>query len=95
MRNQYATALDDLLPEYGSEILDVINEEDLAACTIGGTLYALPTMKDNRRAAGMAMRRTSWTSWASAWKGWTPLTKSTKSCCRSTSLPDMYCVVPS
>ena len=36
VRNQYATALDDLLPEYGSEILDVINEEDLAACTIGG-----------------------------------------------------------
>lgn len=57
VRNQYATALDDLLPEYGSEILDVINEEDLAACTIGGTLYALPTMKDNRRAAGMAMRQ--------------------------------------
>lgn len=56
VRNQYATALDDLLPEYGSEILDVINEEDLAACTIGGTLYALPTMKDNRRQAGFAMR---------------------------------------
>ena len=27
VRNQYATALDDLLPEYGSEILDVINKQ--------------------------------------------------------------------
>lgn len=56
VRNNYATALDDLLEEYGSDILTVVNEEDLEACKIGGTLYTLPNMKDNRRQAGFAMR---------------------------------------
>ena len=56
VRNNYATALDDLLEEYGSDILTVVNEEDLEACKIGGILYTLPNMKDNRRQAGFAMR---------------------------------------
>lgn len=96
VRNQYATALDDLLPEYGSEILDVINEEDLAACTIGGTLYALPTMKDNRRAAGMAMRQDILDELGISVEGVDTFDEIHEILLQvHEAYPDMYCVVPS
>ena len=96
VRNQYATALDDLLPEYGSEILDVINEEDLAACTIGGTLYALPTMKDNRRAAGMAMRQDILDELGISVEGVDTFDEIHEILLQvHEAYPDMYCIVPS
>ena len=96
VRNQYATALDDLLPEYGSEILDVINEEDLAACTIGGTLYAPPTMKDNRRAAGMAMRQDILDELGISVEGVDTFDEIHEILLQvHEAYPDRYCVVPS
>lgn len=96
VRNNYATALDDLLEEYGSEILDVINEEDLAACTIGGTLYALPTMKDNRRAAGMAMRQDILDELGISVEGVDTFDEIHEILLQvHEAYPDMYCVVPS
>lgn len=57
VRNNYATALDDLVEKYGQGALEVINPVDLDACRFGGTLYALPDMKDTSRSAGFSMRK--------------------------------------
>ena len=57
VRNNYATALDDLVQQYGKDALAVINPLDLDACRFNGSLYALPNMKDTSRSAGFAMRK--------------------------------------
>lgn len=57
VRNSYATALDDLVEEYGQGALGVIDPVDLDACRFGGVLYALPDMRDSSRSAGYAMRK--------------------------------------
>ncbi len=57
VRNNYATALDDLAEQYGQGALGVIDPVDLDACRFAGTLYALPNMHDTSRSAGFAMRK--------------------------------------
>ena len=57
VRNSYATALDDLVEQYGQGALEIIDPVDLDACRFGGVLYALPDMKDTSRSAGFSMRK--------------------------------------
>lgn len=96
VRNNYATALDDLLEEYGSDILTVVNEEDLEACKIGGILYTLPNMKDNRRQAGFAMRTDILEELGISVEGVDTFDEIHKILLQvHEAYPDMYCVVPS
>lgn len=53
--NGYATPLNDLLAEYGKEIIERQPESIRAGSTIDGVLYAIPNNADSARAAGFAM----------------------------------------
>lgn len=48
--------LNDLLPEYGQEILEQMPDQYLDATTVNGNIYAVPTLKDNVTNAYLAMR---------------------------------------
>ncbi len=53
----YLQPLDELLEKYGQPIMGVLSKADLAAGTIDGALYSIPSLKDTARAAGLAMRK--------------------------------------
>ena len=55
--NGYATPLNDLLAEYGKDILALQPEEIRAGSMIDGVLYAIPNNADSARAAGFAMNK--------------------------------------
>lgn len=49
-------ALDDLLPEYGKDILSVVPDTDWNCVSIGGQIYGVPNNKDKAEGFGLAMR---------------------------------------
>lgn len=53
----YAAPLDDLIAEYGQDILEVVPEEYMACAKIDGVTYMIPNLKDTARSAGFAMRK--------------------------------------
>lgn len=55
--NGYATPLNDLLTEYGQDIIELQPEAIRAGSTIDGVLYAIPNNADSARAAGFAMNK--------------------------------------
>ena len=57
VRNSYATALDDLVEEYGQGALELIDPIDLESCRIGGVLYSLPNMRDTTWSVGFGYRQ--------------------------------------
>lgn len=52
----YVQPIDDLLAEYGQDILEVVPESYMRVGNIKGVQYATPSMKDTARSAGFAMR---------------------------------------
>lgn len=48
--------LDDLLAEYGQDILDVVPEEDWGVETFGGQIYAVPNGKEHAEGFGFVCR---------------------------------------
>ncbi|MGI6254878.1 MAG: ABC transporter substrate-binding protein [Acutalibacter sp.] len=53
----YCTPMDDLLVQYGQDIMTVVPEDYLRCGTIDGQLYMIPSLKDTARATGFAMRQ--------------------------------------
>ena len=53
----YAAPLDDLIAQYGQEIMDVVPADYMECAKIGGVTYMIPNLKDTARAAGIAMRK--------------------------------------
>lgn len=53
----YLMPLDDLLAEYGQDILGVVREDYLEACYVDGELFALPCLKNLARSVGFGTRK--------------------------------------
>lgn len=49
-------SIDDLLEEYGKDILDVVSEEEWKCVTINGEIYGVPNNKDKAEGFGLAVR---------------------------------------
>lgn len=52
----YAQPIDDLLKEYGKDILDIVPDAYMKAGQVNGVQYATPNMKDTAGGAGFSMR---------------------------------------
>ena len=52
----YVQPIDDLLSEYGQDILEVVPESYMKVGAVNGEQYGTPDLKDTARAAGFAMR---------------------------------------
>lgn len=52
-----AMPLDNLLKEYGQDMLKLIDPADLKCDAIGGVQYSVPSLKDTARGSGIAMRK--------------------------------------
>lgn len=52
----YVQPIDDLLTNYGQDILELVPDEYLKCGNIGGQQYGTPDLKDTARSAGFAMR---------------------------------------
>lgn len=50
-------ALDDLLDEYGRDIVEIAGMDVLEACRVGGHIYAVPAQKDHAASYGLMMRK--------------------------------------
>lgn len=55
--NRYASPLNDLIAEYGKDILELQPDSVRAGSTVDGVLYAIPNNADTARAAGFAMNK--------------------------------------